>query len=271
MTRIVVRTAARPQGDALRAVLQSYATHVEDAPAVPVHVVAARDDLRALEALLAEFGGLDVHARALEDLLEPAGHGETAAELVRAVGRGTADALARLYALAALPFDQALVLDADGLAVGPVRLTSVFDAYSADPRVFYSDPAVWGEAWFGSTPDAVVKTAARMLGVPYPDTYFGEYRGGFYEKRVVRDVFAALGGDPQRIPGGGRAAARRAATGLDVRRREPRAVPVPVRVGGRPAPQPPRRRRVRGVPAHARGRRARDRPAGLGGRGRHRG
>ena len=192
MNRIIITPTFRPHFPFNREFLQSYAQNAEDAAQVPVHFVVVRDELADMQAIMAEFPALDLHAHAFEDLLEASGHRENALELLREVGKFAYQSLKKLYALKAIDYDQALVLDSEALILKPVRVADLFDEYYADPFVLYSDLSYRGDHWFGGQSDAVVKNAAKLLRLPYPNLWFLEYYGWFYDKRIVRDLFASF-------------------------------------------------------------------------------
>ncbi len=192
MKRIVITPTFRPHFPFNREFLQSFEEKVEDAREVAVHFIVSRGELAELKALLHEFPALDVHAHAIEDLLHASGYQVEAVDLLHEVGKFAFQALKKLYALKALPYDQALVLDSESLVLKPTRMADVFDEYFAHPFVFYSDLSHRAEGWYGSLSDAVTRNAAKLLGKPYPDMYFLEYYGWFYDKRLVEDMFAAL-------------------------------------------------------------------------------
>ena len=195
MNRIIITPTFRPHFPFNRDFLQSYAQNAADAAEIAVHFIVVRDELADIRAIMAEFPALDLHAHAFEDLLEASGHHEDATELLREIGKFAYQSLKKLYALKAIDYDHALVLDSEALILKPVRVADLFDEYYADPFVLYSDLSYRGDAWFGGQSDAVVKNAARLLRLPYPNLWFLEYYGWFYDKRIVRDLFAAFAGD----------------------------------------------------------------------------
>ncbi|CAA9362241.1 MAG: hypothetical protein AVDCRST_MAG68-4540 [uncultured Gemmatimonadetes bacterium] len=192
MKRIVITPTFRPHFPFNREFLQSYGQNAADAHEVAVHFVVSRGELAELRALLEEFPALDVHAHAVEDLLQAAGYEAEAIELLREVGKFAFQALKKLYALKVLPYDQALVLDSESLVLKPTRMGEVFDEYFADPTILYSELGHRAEGWFGSLSDLVTQNAAKLLDEPYPDMYLLEYYGWFYDKRIVEDMFAAI-------------------------------------------------------------------------------
>ena len=162
-----------------------------------MHFVTTREDVGAVRALLAEFAGLVLYAHAVEDLIPGVGDTRPFA-VARDVNRGTFAALQRLYALAALDYDEALVLDGDALVTKPCRVGASFDAFFAQRCVRYSDAALWGARWPGSVAGAVAEAATRLVGapaIPAGPVSFVESRAQFYEKRVITDLVVAIG-DP---------------------------------------------------------------------------
>ena len=192
MKRIIITPTFRPHFPFNREFLHSFEEFAADARDIAVHFVVTREDVGDARAVLAEFPDLDLHAHTLEDLLEASGHREEPLALLREVGKFAYQALKKLYALKTIPFDQALVLDSEALVLKPVRMGEVFDAYFADPYIFYSDFSNRGEEWFSGLSHAVVRNAAKLLRTPYPKVYFMEYFGWFYDKGLIEDVLAAL-------------------------------------------------------------------------------
>lgn len=192
MKRIVITPTFRPHFPFNREFLQSYEQNVADARDIAVHFVVARDEIADLRAMLKEFPALDLHVHAFEDLLRLSGHEEESQALLHELGKFTFQSLKKLYALKALPYDQAMVLDSEALVLKPTRLGDVFDEYFADPYVLYSDLSHRGEFWFGGLSDAATRNAGKLLRMPYPNVYYMEYYGWFYEKSIVQGLFAAF-------------------------------------------------------------------------------
>lgn len=195
MSRILIATASLARLAATRSFLEGYARNVEDAREVPVHLVTTSDDVAAVRALAAEFPAVVLYAHAVEELI-PGADGALPFAVARDVNRGTFEALSRLYALAALDYDEALVLDGDALVIKPCRIGDAFDTFFARRCVRYSEAALWGPHWSGSVADAVADAATRLVGAPAEPVSFVESRAQFYEKRVITDLIAAIGGDP---------------------------------------------------------------------------
>ncbi|MDB4916147.1 MAG: hypothetical protein JWM95_3791 [Gemmatimonadetes bacterium] len=195
MKRILITPTFRPHFPFNREFLETWAEKVEDAASVAVHFIVSREELADMNAVLAEFPSLDLHAHSIEDLIGQSGEVVTSAGLLAEVGKFAFQALKKLYALKTLSYDQALVIDSESMVLKPVRMNDVFDEYFAAPFVFYSDLEHRGTHWIGSLSDVVTRNAAALLRIPYPQAYLLEYYGWFYDKQIVMDMFAALRDD----------------------------------------------------------------------------
>lgn len=192
MKRIIITPTFRPHFPFNRDFLRSFEQNVLDALEIAVHFIVSNTELADMQSLLNEFPTLDVHAHAFEDLLRASGYEVESSELLQDVGKFAFQSLKKLYALKVLEFDQALILDSESLVLKQTRVEDAFNEYFADPFVFYSDLSHRGDYWYGTLGDIVNQNVGKLLRIPAPKMHLLEYYGWFYEKRLVRDLFAAL-------------------------------------------------------------------------------